>query len=274
MASNVATPLERQFSLIPGISQMTSVSSLGSTSITLQFELTQNINTDFEQVQAAINAASAQLPDQSAERTHPARGQSVRRADHDPVAQLRHPAAGPGRQLRRRHPVAADLAHRRRRPGHHRRPAEAGGPHPDRSAQDRRPRPADRQRARADRRRHRQRAQGRDHRPAAKSHRLRQRPDPGRCAVERSGGRLSATARAVRIKDLGERHPGRREQPDRRLGLSRQGQHRSDPEGRPEHPADHLQDARRQRHQDGGPDHQGACRACRPIFRRPSTSTS
>jgi HAE1 family hydrophobic/amphiphilic exporter-1 len=62
MASNVATPLERQFSLIPGIMQMTSVSALGSTSITLQFELTQNITNDFEQVQAAINAASAQLP--------------------------------------------------------------------------------------------------------------------------------------------------------------------------------------------------------------------
>jgi HAE1 family hydrophobic/amphiphilic exporter-1 len=62
MASNVATPLERQFSLISGISQMTSVSSFGTTSITLQFELSQNINTDFEQVQAAINAASAQLP--------------------------------------------------------------------------------------------------------------------------------------------------------------------------------------------------------------------
>jgi len=62
MASNVATPLERQFSLIPGISQMTSVSSLGSTSITLQFELTQNINTGFQQIQAAISAASGQLP--------------------------------------------------------------------------------------------------------------------------------------------------------------------------------------------------------------------
>jgi HAE1 family hydrophobic/amphiphilic exporter-1 len=62
MASNVATPLERQFSLIPGIVQMTSVSSLGSTSITLQFELGQNMTSDFEQVQAAINAASAQLP--------------------------------------------------------------------------------------------------------------------------------------------------------------------------------------------------------------------
>jgi HAE1 family hydrophobic/amphiphilic exporter-1 len=62
MASNVATPLERQFSTIAGISQMTSTSSLGTTSITLQFQLNQSIDSDFEQVQAAINAASAQLP--------------------------------------------------------------------------------------------------------------------------------------------------------------------------------------------------------------------
>ena len=62
MASNVATPLERQFSLIPGVNQMTSSSSYGSASITLQFQLGQSIPYDFEQVQAAINAASAQLP--------------------------------------------------------------------------------------------------------------------------------------------------------------------------------------------------------------------
>ncbi len=62
MASNVATPLERQFALISGISQMTSVSSLSSTSITLQFELGQNLSDESEQVQSAINAASGQLP--------------------------------------------------------------------------------------------------------------------------------------------------------------------------------------------------------------------
>jgi HAE1 family hydrophobic/amphiphilic exporter-1 len=62
MASNVATPLERQFSLIPGISQLTSVSSLGTTSVTIQFQLGQSMTSDFQQVQAAINAASAQLP--------------------------------------------------------------------------------------------------------------------------------------------------------------------------------------------------------------------
>ncbi|MDE2301919.1 MAG: efflux RND transporter permease subunit [Sphingomonadales bacterium] len=62
MASNVATPLERQFSAIPGITQMTSSSSLGTTGITLQFQLNQTMESDFQQVQAAINAASAQLP--------------------------------------------------------------------------------------------------------------------------------------------------------------------------------------------------------------------
>jgi HAE1 family hydrophobic/amphiphilic exporter-1 len=62
MASNVATPLERQFSLIPGVTQLTSLSSLGSTSITLQFDLNRNIDGAAQDVQAAINAASAQLP--------------------------------------------------------------------------------------------------------------------------------------------------------------------------------------------------------------------
>ena len=62
MASNVATPLERQFSLINGVTQMTSSSSNGSTSITLQFELTRNIDAAAQDVQSAINAAGGQLP--------------------------------------------------------------------------------------------------------------------------------------------------------------------------------------------------------------------
>jgi HAE1 family hydrophobic/amphiphilic exporter-1 len=61
-ASNIATPLERQFATIQGVTQMTSVSSLGSTSITLQFDLSRNIDAAAQDVQAAINAASAQLP--------------------------------------------------------------------------------------------------------------------------------------------------------------------------------------------------------------------
>jgi multidrug efflux pump len=62
MASSVATPLERQFSRIAGVNQMTSASSLGATAITMQFDLNRNIDGAARDVQAAINAARAQLP--------------------------------------------------------------------------------------------------------------------------------------------------------------------------------------------------------------------
>jgi len=62
MASAVATPLERQFGRIAGINQMTSTSSLGSTNISLQFDLNRNIDAAGRDVQAAINAARSQLP--------------------------------------------------------------------------------------------------------------------------------------------------------------------------------------------------------------------
>jgi len=62
MASSVATPLERQFGRIAGITEMTSASSLGSTNITLQFDLGRNIDAAGRDVQAAINAARGDLP--------------------------------------------------------------------------------------------------------------------------------------------------------------------------------------------------------------------
>src|SRR5205814_2256102 len=62
MASAVATPLERQFGRIAGVTQMTSTSSLGQSGITLQFDLNRNIDADGRDVQAAINAARGQLP--------------------------------------------------------------------------------------------------------------------------------------------------------------------------------------------------------------------
>ncbi len=62
MASSVATPLERQFSRIAGVNQMTSTSSQGSANITLQFDLNRDINGAARDVQAAISAAQAQLP--------------------------------------------------------------------------------------------------------------------------------------------------------------------------------------------------------------------
>ena len=62
MATSVATPLERQLALISGVSEMTSTSSLGSTSITVQFDLSRNIDGAAQDVQAAINAAAGLLP--------------------------------------------------------------------------------------------------------------------------------------------------------------------------------------------------------------------
>ena len=62
MAASVATPLERQFSHIAGITEMTSSSSLGSTNVTMQFDLSRNIDGAARDVQAAINAARTYLP--------------------------------------------------------------------------------------------------------------------------------------------------------------------------------------------------------------------
>src|SRR5579872_1062013 len=62
VASSLATPLERQFGRIAGVTQMTSASQLGSTGITLQFDLNRDINAASRDVQAAINAGAGQLP--------------------------------------------------------------------------------------------------------------------------------------------------------------------------------------------------------------------
>jgi hydrophobe/amphiphile efflux-1 (HAE1) family protein len=62
VASSLATPLERQFGRIAGVTQMTSTSQLGNTGITLQFDLDRDINAASRDVQAAINAAAGQLP--------------------------------------------------------------------------------------------------------------------------------------------------------------------------------------------------------------------
>jgi hydrophobic/amphiphilic exporter-1 (mainly G- bacteria), HAE1 family len=62
MASSVAQPLERQFAQIPGVSQVTSTSGLANTSVVVQFDLDRNIDGAANDIQAAINAASGQLP--------------------------------------------------------------------------------------------------------------------------------------------------------------------------------------------------------------------
>ena len=62
MGSSVATPLERQFGQIAGLTQMSSSSGLGNTQITLQFSLNRSVDAAAQDVQTAINAASGQLP--------------------------------------------------------------------------------------------------------------------------------------------------------------------------------------------------------------------
>src|ERR1019366_2810902 len=62
MATTVTAPLERQFGQLPGLSQMTSTSSGGSSVIVLQFELSLNIDIAEEEVQSSINASQSFLP--------------------------------------------------------------------------------------------------------------------------------------------------------------------------------------------------------------------
>src|SRR5690348_11823599 len=61
-ASAVSTPLERQFGQVPGLHQMTSISSFGASLITLQFDLEKNIDVAEQEVQAAINGGATFLP--------------------------------------------------------------------------------------------------------------------------------------------------------------------------------------------------------------------
>ena len=107
MASSVATPLEQQFAAIQGLDQMTSTSGLGSTSITLQFILTRNIDGAAQDVQTAINArqrAPAKKPAQPADLQE---GQSGRPRHPDLRHLFRHDAALQGRRLRLHDPGAA-----------------------------------------------------------------------------------------------------------------------------------------------------------------------
>ena len=62
MASSVTQPLEHQFGQIPGVTQMTSTSTLGTSAITLQFDLSRDVDSAAQDVQTAINAAGGQLP--------------------------------------------------------------------------------------------------------------------------------------------------------------------------------------------------------------------
>ena len=93
MASSVTAPLERQFGQVPGLSQMTSTSSLGSSIITLQFNLNENIDVEEQQVQAAINARHHLPAARSAQPAHLQQGESGGLSHSDAGADFGHVAA-------------------------------------------------------------------------------------------------------------------------------------------------------------------------------------
>ena len=97
MAASVATPLERQFSTIAGLSAMNSASYLGATAITLQFDLSRDLDAAAQDVQSAISAASRRLPPNM---PSPPTYQKVNPAD-PPILYLAHTSACRARQLAR-----------------------------------------------------------------------------------------------------------------------------------------------------------------------------
>ena len=133
MASSVTAPLERQFGQMPGLKQMTSVSSGGGSVITLEFNLDENIDVAEQEVQAAINAATSFLAHRSAQSADLQQGEPGRRAHHDAGADLRFAAAGQDRRRRRHQPGAEDFAGDGRGAGVDRRRAKALGAHPGQS---------------------------------------------------------------------------------------------------------------------------------------------
>ncbi len=101
MASAVATPLERQFSTIAGLDNMSSVNTLGFTQITLQFNLSRDINTVAPDIEAAITRASPLLPPGMPQPPTYQQGQSGRPADHLHRAHVADAAAVDAGRLRR-----------------------------------------------------------------------------------------------------------------------------------------------------------------------------
>ena len=117
MASSVATPLEREFGRISSVTEMTSQSTLGQVSITLQFDLNRNIDAATRDVESAINAARSYLPSEPAEQSDVSESESGGRADHDHRADLGQAAAFRALRCGIDDPAAAALADPGSRPG-------------------------------------------------------------------------------------------------------------------------------------------------------------
>jgi hypothetical protein len=115
------------------VTEITSTSTLGSTSITLQFDLDRDVDAAARDVQAAIAAAGGRAAAEPADSSRPTARSTRRRADPDPLADLGHAAAAAGLRRGQHDPRAEDLAGARRRAGHGRRRAAARGARAGRS---------------------------------------------------------------------------------------------------------------------------------------------
>ena len=129
MSSSVTAPLERQFGQVPGLSQMTSTSSFGSSVITLQFGLDENIDVAEQEVQAAINCRADVSAARSAESADLQQGESGGCADPDAGADVGNAAAVEGGGPCGHAAGAEDFAVAGRGAGEHQRRAEAGRAH-------------------------------------------------------------------------------------------------------------------------------------------------
>ena len=186
MASSVTAPLERQFGQMPGLKQMTSTSSSGSSVITLQFSLDLSLDVAEQEVQAAINAAFTFLPQ---DLPNPPVYSKVNPADAPILTlalDLQDPAAAAGGGPGGHAVCAEDLPAPGRRAGQHQRRAAAGRPDPGQPDGPGGLRPDPRRPARGDGGRQCQPGQGQLRRPAAGLRHRRQRPAP---LEQRSTGR-------------------------------------------------------------------------------------
>ena len=216
MAASVASPIERQMSTIAGISAMTSSSSLGTTRITIQFDLNRDIDAAALDVQTALTIAQRRLP---VEMTTPPSFRKVNPGRlPDPVHRQHFgdAAAVDRARICRHRAGAADFADSGRRAGAGLRRAEVRGARPGRPGGRRGARPVARRRA------HRRR-QGQFQRAGRHAHRSAPDRHPAGLRATREGGRLPQRGRC-----LAQRRPGqarrdrardrqRREQQDREL---------------------------------------------------------
>ena len=162
MASSVAQPLETQFAQIPGVSQMTSVSTLGSTAITLAVRPQPQHRRRGERRAGGDQRGRRAIAEEPADPADLQESQSGRFADPAALGEFAIAAADRGRRPSLDQARPADQPDPRRRAGHDRRPADARHPHSARSGQTRRQESVARGGARAALDRDRRRSQGHD----------------------------------------------------------------------------------------------------------------